>query len=268
MKYQYMTYEEKEEIGILTLDRPDKRNALGMAFEEEIISCLEDAGKRCDAKVIILRANGDVFCAGHDRMEIVNQPVSKIRQLFQTSYKLMTTIRSAPQCIIAQVHSIAMAGGCHLVAGCDLITAGEEKARFGMTGLIYSYNCTTPTVAVSRAVPPKKCLEMLMTADLYSAREAEAFHLVNRVFPDDKLDGMTWQFAKKIAKTSKYAIYMSKQAFYAQLEMSEWQAYHYAKEMMAVAGVSTNAIEGFTAFLDVSGSVKKHKNRRFENAVI
>lgn len=250
MAYKYMTYEENDEIGILTLNRPDKRNALGIEFEEEIIACLKDAGKRCDVKIIILKAAGDIFCAGHDRLEIVNRPLSEIRRLFQTSFNLMTAIRSAPQCIIAQVHGIAMAGGCHLVAGCDLITAGEEKAKFGMTGLIYSYNCTTPTVAVSRAVPPKKCLEMLMTADLYSAREAEAFHLVNRVFPDDKLDEMTRDFAKKIAKTSKYGIYMSKQAFYAQLEMSEWQAYHYAKEMMAVAGVSTNATEGFTAFLE------------------
>ena len=250
MAYKFMTYEEKEEIGILTLNRPEKRNALGQEFEEEIISCLQDAGKRCDAKVIILKAKGDIFCAGHDRLEILNQPLSDIRRLFQTSFNLMTAIRNAPQCIIAQVQGVAMAGGCHLVAGCDLITAGEEKARFGMTGLIYSYNCSTPTVAVSRAVPQKKCMEMLMTANLYSAREAESFHLVNRVFPDDKLDEMTFEWAKEIAKPSKYAIYMSKQVFYSQIEMTELQAYQYAKEMMAMSGVSTNAIEGFTAFIE------------------
>lgn len=250
MDYKFLTYEEKEEIGILTLNRPEKRNALGIEFEKEIISCLKDAGERCDAKIIILKAAGDIFCAGHDRSEILDRPLSEIRRLFQTSFNLMTAIRNAPQCIIAQVHGVAMAGGCHLVAGCDLITAGEEKAKFGMTGLIYSYNCTTPTVAVSRAVPQKKCMEMLMTAGLYSAREAEAFHLINRVFPDDKLDEMTYEWAKGIAKTSKYAIYMSKQAFYAQIEMSEYQAYHYAKEMMAVAGVSANSTEGFTAFLE------------------
>ncbi len=250
MSYQHMTYEEKEEIGILTLNRPDKRNALGQAFEEEIIACLEDAGRRCDAKVIILRAKGDVFCAGHDRLEILNQPLSAIRRLFQTSFRLMNTIRTAPQCIIAQVQGIAMAGGCHLAAGCDLITAGREKARFGMTGLIYSYNCSTPTVALSRSVPQKKCMEMLMTAGLYSADEAHAFHLVNRVFPDDKLDDMTYEWAKEIAKASKYVINLSKQVFYSQIEMTEWQAYQYAKEMMAMAGVSTNAIEGFTAFIE------------------
>jgi len=250
MAYQFMTYEEKEEIGILTLNRPEKRNALGQEFEEEIIACLTDAGKRCDAKVIILKAEGEVFCAGHDRLEILNQPLSDIRRLFQTSFHLMNTLRTAPQCIIAQVQGIAMAGGCHLAAGCDLITAGRDKARFGMTGLIYSYNCSTPTVALSRAVPQKKCMEMLMTANLYSAEEAQAFHLVNRVFPDDRLDEMTYAWAKEIAKVSKYVISMSKQVFYSQIEMTEWQAYQYAKEMMAMAGVSTNAIEGFTAFIE------------------
>ena len=97
MAYKFMTYEEKEEIGILTLNRPEKRNALGQEFEEEIISCLQDAGKRCDAKVIILKAEGEIFCAGHDRMEILNQPLSDIRRLFQTSFNLMTAIRNAPQ---------------------------------------------------------------------------------------------------------------------------------------------------------------------------
>ena len=250
MAYKYMMYEEKEQIGILTLNRPEKRNALGHDFEEEIIACLRDAGKRCDVKVIIIKAAGDIFCAGHDRMEILNQPLADIRRLFQTSFNLMTTIRTAPQCIIAQVQGIAMAGGCHLAAGCDLITAGEEKARFGMTGLIYSYNCSTPTVAVSRAVPQKKCMEMLMTAHLYSAKEAQTFHLVNRVFPDDKLDEMTCEWAREIAKASKYAINMSKQVFYGQIEMTESQAYHYTKEMMAMAGVSVNSIEGFTSFIE------------------
>jgi enoyl-CoA hydratase/carnithine racemase len=250
MSFKYVLYDEKEQIGILTLNRPDKRNALGREAEEEIIACLQDAAKRADAKIIILKAAGDVFCAGHDRLEILNQPPSAIRRLFQTSFHMMYTLRTIPQCVIAQVQGIAMAGGCHLAAGCDLITAGKEKARFGMTGLIYSYNCSTPTVAVSRAVPQKKCFEMLMTANLYTAEEAQAFHLVNKVFPDDKLDEMTYAWAKEIAKASKYAIFMSKQVFYAQVEMTEWQAYQYAKEMMALAGISVNATEGFSAFLE------------------
>ena len=250
MAYKHILYEERESIGILTLNNPEKRNALGREAEEEIIACIEDAGRRGEAKVIILKAAGDIFCAGHDRKEILNQPLAKIRRLFHTSANMMMAIRTAPQCIIAQVQGIAMAGGCHLAAACDLITAGEEKAKFGTTGLIYSYNCSTPTVAVSRAVPQKKCMEMLMTADLYSAKEAQAFHLINRVFPDDKLNEMTFEWAKEIAKTSKYGINMAKQAFYSQIEMTESQAYQYAKEMMAMAGVSVNAIEGFSAFIE------------------
>jgi len=250
MSYQSILYDEKDEIGILTLNRPERRNALGRESEEEIIRCLQDAAQRAQVKVIILKAAGDVFCAGHDRLEIVRQPVADIRRLFQTSFNMMTSLRSIPQCVIAQVQGIAMAGGCHLAAGCDLITAGKDKSRFGMTGLIYSYNCSTPTVALSRAVPQKKCFEMLMTAKLFTAEEAASFHLVNKVFPDDKLDEMTYAWAKEIAKSSKYAIAMSKQVFYAQVEMTEWQAYHYAKEMMALAGISVNATEGFTAFLE------------------
>jgi enoyl-CoA hydratase/carnithine racemase len=250
MGYRFLLYEERDQVGILTLNRPDKRNALGREAEEEIIACLQDAAKRAEAKIIILKAAGDVFCAGHDRLEILNQPPSAIRRLFQTSFNMMYTLRTIPQCVIAQVQGIAMAGGCHLAAGCDMITAGKEKARFGMTGLIYSYNCSTPTVAVSRAVPQKKCFEMLMTANLYTAEEAQAFHLVNKVFPDEKLDEMTYAWAKEIAKASKYAIFMSKQVFYAQVEMTEWQAYQYAKEMMALAGISVNATEGFSAFLE------------------
>ena len=250
MSYKYIIYEEKDSIGTLTLNRPDKRNALGREAEEEIIACLEDAGNRAKAKVIILKAAGDIFCAGHDRMEILNQPLANIRRLFHTSFRMMMALRASPQCIIAQVQGIAMAGGCHLAAACDMITAGEEKARFGMTGLIYSYNCSTPTVAVSRAIPQKRCIEMLMTGRLLNAQEAYDFHLVNRVFPDERLDEMTLEWAKEIAKTSKYAIYMAKHVFYAQVEMTEWQAYHYAKEMMAMEGVSINSTEGFTAFIE------------------
>ena len=249
MSYQSILYEEQDEIGILSLNMAEKRNALGAAAEEEITECLKEAAKRHAVKVIILRANGPVFCAGHDRSEILNQPLADIRKLFHTSFTLMTTIRSIPQCVIAEVHGIAMAGGCHLVAGCDLITAGAEKAKFGMTGMIYSYNCTTPTVAVSRAVGQKKCMEMLMTAKLYSAEESREMGLVNWVFPDDQLHEETLAVATDICKTSKYAIHCSKQNFYAQVEMTEWQAYMFAKEMMAQQAISVNATEGFTAFL-------------------
>lgn len=250
MAYECILYEEQGEIGQLYLNMPQKRNALGRAAEQEMIDCLRDAGERHQVKVIILGAKGPVFCAGHDRAEILNQPLADIRRLFHTSFTLMTTLRSLPQCVIAEVHAIAMAGGCHLVAGCDLITAGREKAQFGMTGLIYSYNCTTPTVAVSRCVGQKKTMEMLMTAKLYSAEESREMGLVNMVFDDDELHQRTLELAQEICKSSKYAISISKQNYYAQAEMTEWQAYMFAKEMMAQQATSINATEGFTAFIE------------------
>ncbi len=249
MSYKYILYEEQGEIGILTLNRPQKRNALGRLAEEEIISCLSDAAARHAVKVIIINAAGDIFCAGHDRAEILGRPLGEIRRLFHTSYNMFTTIRSIPQCVIAEVQGIAMAGGCHLVAGCDLVTAGREKAKLGMTGMVYSYNCSTPTVAVSRCVGQKKCMEMLMTAKLYSAQEACDMGLVNQVFDDDSLHQDTLALAQEICKASKYALAVSKQVFYAQSEMTEQQAYVFAKEMMAQQAVSPNAIEGFSAFL-------------------
>src|SRR4030042_6252098 len=165
MAYTAIRYEEnkKDFIGVMTLNRPDKRNALGREAEEEIIACLQDAAKRAEVKVIILKASGDVFCAGHDRLEIVRQPAANIRRLFQTSFNMMVTLRMVPQCIIAQVQGIAMAGGCHLAAGCDLITAGKDKTEGGRARVFYFFNSFPTTVALSRAIPQKKCFEMLMT---------------------------------------------------------------------------------------------------------
>jgi enoyl-CoA hydratase/carnithine racemase len=250
MAYKYLLCEVKDRIGIMTLNRPDKMNALGVEFEEEISDCLKTWGQGKEVKVVILKANGKLFCSGHDRTEILNAPPSNIRHLFQTSFNMMSTMRQVPMPIIAQVHSIAMAGGCHLVAGCDLIVAGEQNAKFGMTGMKIGYNCTTPTVAVSRAVGQKKCLEMLFTGRLYSAADALAMGLINQVVADDKLEEETWALATEIAQGSRITLGISKQAFYAQIEMTEPQAYHYAKEMMAINALLPDALEGFSAGIE------------------
>jgi enoyl-CoA hydratase/carnithine racemase len=250
MAHEYLLSEVKERIGVMTLNRPEKMNALGARFEEEITDCLRGWAAGTEVKVVILKANGKLFCSGHDRTEILNAPLAAIRHLFQTSFKMMTTMRQVPMPIIAQVHGIAMAGGCHLAAGSDLVVAAEEGARFGMTGLKIGYNCTTPTVAVSRAVGQKKCLEMLFTGRLYTARQALDMGLVNLVVPDEKLGEETWALAQEIAQGSRVILGLSKQAFYAQIEMTEPQAYHYAKEMMTVNALLPDAIEGFTASIE------------------
>lgn len=250
MSYKYILAEVKDRIGIITLNQPEKMNALGAAVELEITGCLQTWAKGKDVKVVILKANGKLFCSGHDRLEVLNGTPSSIRNLFQTSYDMMSCMRQVPMPIIAQVHGIAMAGGCHLVAGCDLVVAAENGAKFGMTGLKIGYNCSTPTVAVSRAVGQKKCLEMLFTGNLYSAQEALDMGLVNRVVPDEQLEQETFALAQEIAKGSRIVLGISKQVFYAQIEMTEDQAYHYAKEMMAIAALLPDAKEGFTAGIE------------------
>ncbi|MFH1241283.1 MAG: enoyl-CoA hydratase-related protein [Pseudomonadota bacterium] len=247
MAYKYILYEEKERIGVLTLNRPEKRNALGREAEEEMISCLTEAAEKKSAKVIIIKGAGPVFCSGHDKAEILGQALNDVRRLFQTCIDFYLLMRSVPQPIIAQVHGIAMAGGCHLAAGCDLVVAAEKGAQFAMTGVKIGYNCSTPTVAVSRAIGQKRTLEMLFTGRFISAKEALEWGLVNRVVPDDRLEEETWNLAKEIAQYSIHVLGIGKRVYYQQIEMAEAQAYHYAKEMMASQALMPDAIEGMTA---------------------
>jgi enoyl-CoA hydratase/carnithine racemase len=247
MGYKYIVYEERERIGVLTLNRPEKRNALGREAEEEMISCLTEAAEKKSAKVIIIRGAGPVFCSGHDKAEILGQALNDVRRLFQTCIDLYLLMQSVPQPIIAQVHGIAMAGGCHLAAGCDLVVAAEKGAQFAMTGVKIGYNCSTPTVAVSRAIGQKRTLEMLFTGRFVSAKEALEWGLVNLVVPDDRLEDETWNLAKEIAQYSIHVLGIGKRVYYQQTEMAEAQAYHYAKEMMASQALMPDAIEGMTA---------------------
>ena len=248
MSFKNMLYEERDRIGIITLNRPEKRNAMGREFEQEISRCLSEAARTRSVKVIIVKANGPVFCSGHDKVEILHRPVGEVRDFFQTCIDLFMLMRSVPQPIIAQVHGIAMAGGCHFVAGCDLAVAAEKGAQFAMTGIKIGYNCSTPTVAVSRAIGSKKCLEMLFTGNFISATEALAYGLVNRVVPDERLGEETWNLATEISQYSLEVLGTSKEVFYQQRDMAERQAYVFAKEMMASQALWPEGIEGMTAF--------------------
>jgi enoyl-CoA hydratase/carnithine racemase len=250
MSYQHILYKEKEKIGILTINRPEKRNALGKDAELEMMACFKAAAEKRTVRVIILKANGPLFCSGHDRLEVLNQPINNVRELFQTCIDMYALMHAIPQPIIAQVHGIAMAGGCHLVAGCDLVVAAEKGAQFAMTGAKIGYNCSTPTVAVSRAIGQKRTLEMLFTGNFISATQAQDWGLVNRVVPDEKLEEETWKLAEEIAQYPLRVLGIGKQHFYNQIDMPERQAYHYAKELMASQALWPEAIEGFTASIE------------------
>jgi enoyl-CoA hydratase/carnithine racemase len=249
MHYKNIIYEEMEEIAFVTLNRPEKRNVLSLDLLRELSTCLRKVGQERKVKVVIVRGVGDDFCAGHDLNEILNKGLDDIRNLFQTCLDLMALIHRIPQPVIAQVHGIATAAGCQLVAACDLAVA-EEGARFATPGVKIGLFCSTPMVPLSRAVGRKKAFEMLLTGEFISAQEAKEYGLVNRVIPKKRLEEETRVLAKEIAQYSLDILSLGKQAFYQQIEMAEMQAYQYAKEVISANALMPDALEGMSAFLN------------------
>src|SRR5438132_1799739 len=180
--YRYILHEVSDRIAVVTMNRPDKRNALSVDHMRELTDCFRAIGTNRDVAVVILRGNGPAFCAGHDLGEMIGQSPEFYQHEFAVCSELMQTITAIPQPVIAQVHGIATAAGCQLVATCDLALAAEE-ARFATPGVKIGLFCSTPMVALSRAVGRKQAMEMLLTGELISAREARAHGLLNRVVP-------------------------------------------------------------------------------------
>jgi len=249
MDYRNLLYDLKNGIGTVTLNRPERRNALSMVLLEELLEIFRTVGKGKDARVVILRGAGPAFCAGHDLTELVDTPLNTIRALFQACIDLMELMHNVPQPVIGQVHGIATAAGCQLAASCDLLVA-EEGARFATPGVTIGLFCTTPMVAVSRSVGRKKALEMLMTGEMLSAWDAMAAGMVNKVVPMERLEEETFALARKIAQYSALVLTIGKQAFYQQIEMPERKAFHYAKEVISSNAVMADAQEGMRAFLE------------------
>ncbi len=249
--YQHILVATDGPVATITMNRPERRNALSLAHMEELIHCFKAVGQNATAAVVILRGNGPAFCAGHDLGEIVGvgQEPGAYRHIFAVCCDLMETIQSIPQPVIAQVHGIATAAGCQLVATCDLAIAAEE-ARFATPGVKIGLFCSTPMVALSRAVSRKKAMEMLLTGDLIPAREALVAGLVNSVVPAAELESATHALAAKIAAASQLVVGIGKQAFYRQLAMPQHQAYDYAMEVMSFNATFADAQEGMCAFLE------------------
>jgi enoyl-CoA hydratase/carnithine racemase len=231
------------------MNRPERRNALSLEHMEELIACFTAIGRSREVAVVILRGNGPAFCAGHDLREMMDRDAAFYQHLFDVCTELMETIQSIPQPVIAQVHGMATAAGCQLVATCDLAVAAEE-ARFATPGVKIGLFCSTPMVALSRAVGRKKALEMLLTGEPLTAQEARAAGLVNQVVPAADLEAATRALAAQIAASSSYVVGIGKRAFYHQLEMSQPLAYAYAKEVMALNAMAADAQEGMGAFLE------------------
>jgi len=236
-------------IAFVTMNRPEKRNALSVEHMEELIECLEAIGAEQGISVVILRGEGPAFSAGHDLGEMLGQSKEFYEHEFAVCAKLMEIIVSIPQPVIAEVKGVATAAGCQLVATCDLAVASDE-ARFATPGVKIGLFCSTPMVAVSRKVGRKRAMEMLLTGEFISAQEALDAGLLNRVVPATKLSTVTRELAEKIAAASPLVVGIGKQAFYRQIEMPLHEAYEYTSGVMVSNAGLEDAQEGMRAFLE------------------
>jgi enoyl-CoA hydratase/carnithine racemase len=249
MSYEHILFAIEGEIALVTLNRPQRRNALSLALMQELIHCLSEIGSRRDLRVVILAAAGKVFSSGHDLSEMVGRDINEYRSLFEVCAELMSKLQSIPQPVIAEVHGIATAAGCQLVATCDLAIAAEEAA-FATPGVKIGLFCTTPMVALSRVIGRKRALEMLLTGELIDAHKAADLGLVNRVVAADRLRAETLQLARRIAEASDLVVALGKQAYYTQIDLDQAKAYAYAKEVMSMNALAHDAQEGISAFLE------------------
>ncbi|MCX6625667.1 MAG: enoyl-CoA hydratase, partial [Acidobacteria bacterium] len=232
-----------------TLNRPQRRNALSLELMRELVECLGEIGSNPEARVVILAAAGPVFSSGHDLSEMTGRTVQEYREIFDVCTVLMTAVQAIPQPVVARVQGVATAAGCQLVATCDLAVAAEN-ASFGTPGVKIGLFCTTPMVALTRAIGRKRAMEMLLTGRMIDAATAAEWGLVNRVVPADRLAEETNTLARQIASASSFTVGLGKQAFYTQIDLDQQKAYAYAKEVMSMNSLAEDAQEGISAFLE------------------
>lgn len=236
-------------LGIVTLNRPERRNALSLSLMLDLIRCLDELGSDSSTRAIIVAAKGKAFCSGHDLSEMTGRTVNDYRRIFDVCSELMQKIQSIPQPVIAQVQGVATAAGCQLVATCDLAVASED-ATFATPGVKIGLFCTTPMVALSRAVGRKRAMEMLMTGRMVDAHTASEWGLINCAVPAAELESATRKLACQVADASNLTIAIGKQAFYSQIDLDQPKAYAYAKEVMTMNALAQDAQEGISAFLE------------------
>ena len=236
-------------VATLTLNRPDQRNALSVALMTALQAELDRIKDDRAVKVVVIAGNGPGFCGGHDLKEMRAHPGRQAYEaLFQQCSRLMMSIVRLPKPVIARVHGIAAAAGCQLVATCDLAVA-SETARFAVNGVNIGLFCSTPMVALSRAIGRKPAMEMLVTGDLIDAETALSHGLINRVVPPDRLDAAVAELSAKILAKSPLALAIGKEAFYRQAELGLEEAYAYASQVMTTNMLARDAEAGIDAFI-------------------
>lgn len=248
MDYENIVVTYEENLTRITLNRPEKRNALSMELMAELLDAFHSVGAS-KARGVLLCANGPVFSAGHDFADMVGRDLAGMRALLGRCNELMAEIQRIPQPVVASVQGLATAAGCQLVATCDLVVASEH-ARFATPGGKGGWFCTTPMVAVSRAVGRKRALELLMTGDPIDAATAADWGLVNRVVPADQLEAVSLDLLRRATRGSALAKGIGKQGYYAQIDMDQPKAYAYALEVMAASALTDDGQEQMRAFVE------------------
>ncbi len=249
MSFKNLTLEFQNAIAIVTLHRPSRRNALSLELMQEVVGLLGVLEQDPEVRCIILGASGKVFCAGHDLGEMVGCAVSDYRMLFDTCTQLMEKIQAIPQPVIAEVQGMATAAGCQLVASCDLVVAADE-ATFATPGVRIGLFCSTPMVALSRAIGRKRAMQMLLTGDPIDSQTAAEWGLVNFTVAGSELRDATLTLAKRIIRASALTLGIGKHAFYSQIDLDQQRAYTLAKEVMTNNAMAADAQEGMSAFLE------------------
>lgn len=237
--------EREDHATVITLNRPEKRNALSLDLMLALMDTLDFV---LDSRVIILAAEGNVFSSGHDLSEMAGRTEAEYRDLFDVCTQLMLKLHAIPQPVIAEVQGLATAAGCQLVASCDLAIATDD-AGFATPGVKIGLFCSTPAIPLVRAIGRKRAMEMLLLGRTIDARTAADWGLINRSVPAGQLKFATRELARQIAEASKDTIATGKRSFYEQIDMPEFDAYEKTKTVMTRNALNADAQEGISAFL-------------------
>lgn len=248
MANKYLLVSREDAVTVITLNRPERRNALSRELILELKSELAEIDDDHTVRVVILAAAGPVFCSGHDLTEMVGQREEEYEELFASCTDLMLAMQNMPQPVIAQVQGVATAAGCQLVAACDLAVAADT-AQFATPGVKIGLFCTTPAVPIVRCVGRKHAMHMLLTAEPIDAKTAVEWGLINEAVPPENLEGTTRALARRIAQFSPYTIAAGKRAFYDQIGFADQEAYSRAQRAMVANALAPDAQEGMSRFL-------------------
>src|ERR1700723_3305825 len=248
MGFEHILVERSGEFATITMNRPQRRNALSLEHMRELIAAFAEVGNS-DALGIVLAGRGPVFSSGHDFADVVDADLPEVRALLMTCTELMTRMQQVPQPVVARVHGLATAAGCQLVATTDLAVASED-AGFAAPGGKGGWFCHTPMVAIARNVGRKRAMEMAMSGDVIDARTALDWGLVNQVVPAGQLDSAVQDLLERVTRGSAEGKGIGKQALYAQIDLDQPKAYAYAVEVMASTSQLPDAREWTRAFLE------------------